>query len=116
MDYPSALPVIKQQGYAYNLDLGISRTVMADGGSRLRRVSKARTAINASLVLNQSQMKMFEAFAMLDAHDWFNAKVLTGQAVQSLPVRIVGNYQHAFNSGLHQVAFVLELQSHPVSV
>lgn len=112
MDFPAGLPVLKQQGYAYQLDLGLIHSKIKTGNTQIRKATARPTIINASLTLNQSQLSVFESFVMASGHNWFSAKVMTGDGVSVQSVRLADNFNHAMNNGLHDISMMLELQSH----
>src|SRR5699024_10144217 len=79
LDFPKELPPFMREGYGFNHVQPFARTEMVTGRARQRRTFQSVPSIlPVSIILNDSEAQLFEAWFAYDAMDgtkWFNATI-----------------------------------------
>lgn len=117
--WPPQLPKPKLDGYSLALQPAFVRSDMDAGPARQRRrFTQAPTDITMELVLDQSQMAIFEAWyehRIDSGAAWFDAPMLNGQGVTTIEARFIEPWQSQPVSGTHhRVACKWETRNRPV--
>lgn len=95
IDFPSVLPCFLRADYAISYTNDITRTQMASGRARQRRVfENVPGQVPVSLLLSETEALIFEGWYVhqLDAINWFNAPIRTPSGIKTYVCRFTQRY------------------------
>ena len=96
MNYPTALPLPLQNGYALEHVSPLLRTDMVSGRARQRRIfTSVPTIVTCQWVLSHVQAQAFEAWfrnGITDGADWFDITIRTPLGLRDYTARFTSMY------------------------
>ena len=86
--YPSSFRLPEWSGYGYTADMGVRRTKMEGGNTRQRRAyTHAPAAFRLRFLLQWSEVRVWQAWWMSAAYDWFQMDAVSGYVANPITDR-----------------------------